>query len=330
MWQFLTALTEADLVQLEQTPVVQSVQFGNTESTHPFQWNCSLIQRLEFSAPRHVTWQNNSKQPSFIINSGSFDFWHFQFTSLKGFWGLHSRSLHSTVFVLPYPLISHEPKWWLRQSDEFIHYPPKCQNAPPCTDHLSNAPSREWEFVPNGTHVCVWGRCWCFHWALHLHLLMNWKDIWRLASASVLQTFKLYNIIQHVQTSLPPEGWGWGFILSRNFPSLAPEPLSGTVSTPTCYCLMFSTLSGTRTRDLDPQAVRRASPTFSYGSSPPPPPRVMWPVNIGNTEGLKPNCLRCVYRGPRSALYAEGTWTKKIHQKSSIASGTKKRISGVG
>ena len=43
-----------------------------------------------------------------------------------------------------------------------------------------------------------------------------------------------------------------GLILSRNFPSLAPEPLSGTVSTPKCYCLMFSTLSGTRTQDFDP------------------------------------------------------------------------------
>ena len=32
-----------------------------------------------------------------------------------------------------------------------------------------------------------------------------------------------------------------GFMLSRNFPSLVPEPLSGTVSTRKCYSLMFST-----------------------------------------------------------------------------------------
>ena len=33
---------------------------------------------------------------------------------------------------------------------------------------------------------------------------------------------------------------------------------------PKCFCLMFSTLSGTRTGDFDPYVVR-ASPTFSYG-----------------------------------------------------------------
>ena len=43
-----------------------------------------------------------------------------------------------------------------------------------------------------------------------------------------------------------------GFILSRKFTSLAPEPLSGAVSTPKCCSWMFSPLSGTRTRDFDP------------------------------------------------------------------------------
>ena len=63
-----------------------------------------------------------------------------------------------------------------------------------------------------------------------------------------------------------------GFILSRNFPSLAPEPLSGNVSTPKCYFLMFSTLS----RDFDPRRLSgtMSIPTLSYGflPSPPPPP----------------------------------------------------------
>ena len=54
-----------------------------------------------------------------------------------------------------------------------------------------------------------------------------------------------------------------GFILSRKFTSLAPELLSGTASTPKCYFLMFSSLSGNRTRDFDPKAVRRVSPDLS-------------------------------------------------------------------
>ena len=47
----------------------------------------------------------------------------------------------------------------------------------------------------------------------------------------------------------------WCFVSSRNFTSLAPEPLLGTVSTRKCCCLMFSTLGGTKTRDFDPWAV---------------------------------------------------------------------------
>ena len=51
-------------------------------------------------------------------------------------------------------------------------------------------------------------------------------------------------------------------------------PTSGTVWTLECSCLMFSTLSGARTRDFDPWAVRRASLIFIslYGVPPPPPP----------------------------------------------------------
>ena len=43
-----------------------------------------------------------------------------------------------------------------------------------------------------------------------------------------------------------------GFLLSRKSTSLPAEPLSGTVSALKCYCLMFSTLSGTRTRSGQP------------------------------------------------------------------------------
>ena len=39
---------------------------------------------------------------------------------------------------------------------------------------------------------------------------------------------------------------------------------------------MFSPLSGTRTRDFDPKAVRRASPTFSYGGRNLPELGALW------------------------------------------------------
>ena len=58
------------------------------------------------------------------------------------------------------------------------------------------------------------------------------------------------------------------------------EPLSSTVSTLKCYRLMFSTLSGTRARDFDPEAVRRASPKFSYGSPPSHPPGLQHCPNL--------------------------------------------------
>ena len=42
-----------------------------------------------------------------------------------------------------------------------------------------------------------------------------------------------------------------GSPVSRRFTPLPPEPLSSTAPTFKCYCLMFSTLSSTRTRDFD-------------------------------------------------------------------------------
>ena len=42
--------------------------------------------------------------------------------------------------------------------------------------------------------------------------------------------------------------------------------LSGTVSTLKCYCLMLSSPRGTRTRDFDPKAARRASSTITSWS----------------------------------------------------------------
>ena len=62
-----------------------------------------------------------------------------------------------------------------------------------------------------------------------------------------------------------------GFILSRKFTSLAPEPLSGTVSTPKCYSLMFGSLSGTRTRDfdLDARSSRTSIPDLCTWEYPP-------------------------------------------------------------
>ena len=56
-----------------------------------------------------------------------------------------------------------------------------------------------------------------------------------------------------------------GFVLSRKFSSPTSEPLSGTVSALKCYRLMSSTKRYQNPR-FDPSAVRRASPTFSYGS----------------------------------------------------------------
>ena len=79
-----------------------------------------------------------------------------------------------------------------------------------------------------------------------------------------------------------------GFLLLQKTISLTQEPLSGAVSKLKCYCLMFSTLSGTRTwiltpkrYDEHPQPFHVEVPLPSPPSPPPPfPPSPLPPGTL--------------------------------------------------
>ena len=79
--------------------------------------------------------------------------------------------------------------------------------------------------------------------------------------------------------------------------TLPTEPLSGTVSTLKCYCLMFSTLTGSKQNSrFWPLAVRRSSLTFFHiGVPPPPPPRAREPEAAPSKPHLDiSSCCRCL------------------------------------
>ena len=95
-----------------------------------------------------------------------------------------------------------------------------------------------------------------------------------------------------------------GFILSRKFTSPTPEPLSGTVSTLKCYCLMFSTPGGTRAREFDPTT---STPDLLIWKSPLP--------------GLstKPNACMPSLEETEETWHAEGTDSNMVGWRGSIA-----------